>query len=322
MNARREFLKTTGKTVAAVSIAPGLFTKSIFTGQPQKNITIGIIGAENSHSYGYGRMFNTDKKFPGVEVKYIWGETDEFAKVAMERGNIPNQVKDPAEMMGKIDALIVDHRHPKYHLEPAIPFVKAGIPTFIDKPFCYRVSEGRKFLELARSVGTPVSSWSTAAYNDATMDMKKQVEALGNITNLVVFGPADIKSQYGGIFFYGVHMVEQILTLFSVNVEKVRVSKLGNTATGTLVFNNGMLATLVFLTQAGERRIYAEVDKKITEIKSDVKEKDPPKAYVDMVEMFRTGKEPRSHDSILKSIAVLEALEKSVKSDKWAKVKM
>ena len=39
-------------------------------------------------------------------------------------------VKDPKEMLGKIDALIVDHRHAKYHLEPAIPFVKAGIPYF------------------------------------------------------------------------------------------------------------------------------------------------------------------------------------------------
>ncbi|MDD4107443.1 MAG: Gfo/Idh/MocA family oxidoreductase [Prolixibacteraceae bacterium] len=322
MSARRDFLKTTGKTVAAVTIAPGLLTHSAFTGQPEKKITIGIIGAENSHSYGYGRMFNTDKKFPGVEVKYIWGETDEFAKVAMERGNIPYQVKDPAEMMGKIDALIVDHRHPKYHLEPAIPFVKAGIPTFIDKPFCYRVSEGEKFLELARSVGTPVSSWSTAAYNDVTMDLKKQVEKLEKINNLVVFGPADIESQWGGIFFYGVHMIEQILTLFGDNVEKVRVSKNGNTATGTLVFNNGMLATLVFLTQARDRLIYAETNKKVIEIKSDVKETDPPKAYVDMVEMFRTGKEPKSHDRILYGIAVLEALEKSVKKDKWVKVKI
>ena len=42
-------------------------------------------------------------------------------------------------MLGKIDALIVDHRHAKFHLEAATPFVKAGIPTFVDKPFCYRV---------------------------------------------------------------------------------------------------------------------------------------------------------------------------------------
>ena len=41
---------------------------------------------------------------------------------------------------------------------------------------------------------------------------------------------------------------------------------------------------------------------------------------VDMVEMFRTGKEPRSHQSILNGVSVLEALEKSVTSQKWEDV--
>jgi hypothetical protein len=39
-----------------------------------------------------------------------------------------------------------------------------------------------------------------------------------------------------------------------------------------------------------------------------------------MVEMFRTGKEPRGHQSILKTIAVLEALERSVESQQWEEV--
>jgi hypothetical protein len=39
-----------------------------------------------------------------------------------------------------------------------------------------------------------------------------------------------------------------------------------------------------------------------------------------MVEMFRTGKEPRSHESILSDVAVLEALEKSVASQQWETV--
>jgi hypothetical protein len=155
MESRRSFLKKTGKSalftsmvLASSSAYPfSLISKREETGS---NMRIGIIGAENSHTIGFGKMFNTDKKFPGIEVKYVWGETEEFAKKAMEKGNIPNMVSNPNDMLGKIDALIVDHRHPKYHLEAAAPFVKAGIPTFIDKPFCYRVSEGKEFLAMAR----------------------------------------------------------------------------------------------------------------------------------------------------------------------------
>jgi predicted dehydrogenase len=329
LHSRRSFVnkmaKGTALSAIAVSSASRLYSESVtetndYGSADQKPIRIGIIGAENSHTIGYGRLFNIDKKFPGVEVLYVWGETEEFAKAAMEKGKIPNIVRDPKEMLGKIDALIVDHRHAKYHLEPAIPFVKAGIPTFIDKPFCYRVSEGKAFLSLARSVGTPVSSWSTSAHNDITLDLKKQVETMGQINNLVSFGPVDIESPWGGVFFYGVHFVDQLLSIFGDNVDKVRVSRNGKNATGSLVFNNGMLATIIFMTLARDMNIYAETKKGLVELKTDVEETDPPKCYVDMVDMFRTGKEPRSHQSILYSVAVLEALEKSVSSDSWEKV--
>ncbi|MFW5823107.1 MAG: twin-arginine translocation signal domain-containing protein, partial [Tangfeifania sp.] len=87
MNSRRNFIKTTGKGAALAAVAPGIITQTAFADQPEKNIRIGIIGAENSHTIGFGKIFNTDKKFPGMEVKYVWGETDEFAKNAMEKGN-------------------------------------------------------------------------------------------------------------------------------------------------------------------------------------------------------------------------------------------
>jgi predicted dehydrogenase len=96
---------------------------------------IGIIGAENNHTIGYRKLINVEKKFPGVKVNYLWGETEAFALHAQKERAIPNRVKDPHEMLGKIDALLVDHRHPKYHLSAATPFLKAKIPMFIDKPF-------------------------------------------------------------------------------------------------------------------------------------------------------------------------------------------
>jgi predicted dehydrogenase len=329
MNSRRSFIKTVG-VGAALSTFAFPSSASIIPSNSrvekdentmnQQAIKIGIIGAENSHTVGYGKMFNIDKKFPGVEVTHVWGETEEFAKTAMEKGKIPNMVKDFKEMLGKIDALIVDHRHPKYHLEPAIPFVKAGIPTFIDKPFCYRVKEGKEFLSMARSIGTPVSSWSTSAYNDATQDIKKQLESFEGINHIVSFGPVDIESVWGGVFFYGVHIVDQLLSYFGDTVKKVRVSRNGKNANADLAFENGVLASLIFLNSTYTFATYAETKKGLIELKSRVKETDPPRCYVDMVNMFRTKKEPRSHQSIIYGIAVLEALEKSVTSEAWENV--
>jgi len=285
-----------------------------------KTVRIGIIGAENSHTRGFGKLFNIDKKFPGVEVLYVWGETEEFARDAMERGSIPNMVKDPSEMLGKIDALIVDHRHGKYHLEAATPFVKAGIPTFIDKPFCYRVSEGKDFLAMAREMGTPVTSYSTIAHSDATFDIKKQIESMGEISHVVMYGPAELDSKYGGIFYYGVHCVQPLMYLFGEDIKKVRITTSGNKASASLTFGNGMLATLIFKKLHYGFETFVETKEGIIKLEPSVEEADPPRQYIDMVEMFRTGTEPRTHQSILNCVAVLEALEKSVSSEQWEEV--
>jgi predicted dehydrogenase len=317
MESRRKFIKTAGAGITASFVAPNILASSVSAGKP---IRIGIIGAENSHTAGFGKLFNIDKKFPGVEVKYVWGETDVFAKLAMEKGNIPNQVKDPNEMLGKIDALIVDHRHAKFHLEPAIPFIKEGIPTFIDKPFCYRATEGKEFLQLAKKLGTPVTSYSSIAQSAATFDIKEQVAALGKISQVIRTGTADLDSQYGGVFFYGIHIVEPLMFMFGEDIQEVKVTRNGKYGNAGLRFSSGLFATLIFKEKAYGWETYVETGDKLVELKSRVEETDPPKNYADIVEMFSTGKEPRSHQSILNGVCVLEALEKSGQTEKWTTV--
>ncbi len=318
MDTRRHFLKSAG-VLGAVAFASG---GNVFSQQSDKKIRIGIIGAENSHTIGYGRTFNIEKNFPGVEVLYVWGETDEFARVAAEKGAIPNIVKDPNDMLGKIDALIVDHRHAKYHLPPALPFIKARIPTFIDKPFCYRVAEGKEFLATAREYGTPVSSYSTSAHNAATFDIRDQVKDMQNITYIITAGPCDIESEWGGVFFYGVHTVERLMCIFGEDITEVKITRKDPHTTAALSFASGLFATAMFIKK-GYYGWPLEVitDKGLVKLESRVERGEGENlAYADMVTMFRTGKEPRSHESILKSVAILEALEKSIDTQKWEKV--
>ena len=303
-----------GKGAALSAFAPQLLAAPR---QDVKHLRIGIIGAENSHTIGFGRMFNIDKKFPAAEVKYVWGESAEFARNAAEKGSIPHIVKDPREMLGEIDALIVDHRHAKYHLEAATPFIKEGIPTFIDKPFCYRAAEGEEFLKLAREHGTPVTSYSSIAHSASTYDIKKQAESMGKINQVVRSGPVDLDSKYGGIFFYGVHIVQPLMYMFGEDIERVRITRNGSNGSANLVYKNGLFATLVLKNVASGWETFVETEKGLIELKSRVEESDPARCYTDMVDMFRSGKEPRSHQSILNCVRVLEALEKSVASQKW-----
>lgn len=321
MSTRRDFLKT-AVTGAAVSVsAPSLVSAMVVDQESKlKPVRIGIIGAENSHSAGFGKMFNIDKKFPGVEVTHLWGETAEFAGKTAAAGKIPNIVKDQKEMLGQIDALIVDHRHAKFHLEAATPFVKAGIPTFIDKPFCYRVEEGKSFLEMARKAGTPITSFSSIADSVCTYDIKQQLESMGEINHVIRYGPVDLDSEYGGVFFYGVHILQPLMFMFGEEIERVKITRAGKKGSASLVFKSGLYATMIFKNASYGWETFVETKKGLVELKSRIPESEPIKIYTDIVEMFRTRVEPRSHQSILKEVAVLEALEKSAASQNWEEV--
>ena len=78
MSKRRQFIRDCGfGAFSALALAtPARSQAAALTGPDfgtGKKVRVGIIGAENSHSIGFGRMFNVQKKFPGVDVVAIWG---------------------------------------------------------------------------------------------------------------------------------------------------------------------------------------------------------------------------------------------------------
>ena len=148
-------------------------------------IRIGAVGAENSHTVAIAKVINIQELVRGCRVSCVWGETARFARDASERGQIPEIVKTPEDMIGKVDAAFVDHRHAKYHLPAARPLLEARIPLFIDKPFCYRVREGRAFLKRAAELGVPVCSYSTLPKQASFMQLRKDVRKLGRIISVV-----------------------------------------------------------------------------------------------------------------------------------------
>ena len=322
---RRLFVKNMIKGIAFTSSLTS--SSKVFANQPKKvvnnkNIKIGIIGAENSHTAAFGKLFNVDKIFPNIEVEYVWGETEAFAQVAAQKGNIPNIVNEPIDMLGKIDALIVDHRHGKYHLDAAMPFLEERIPMFIDKPFCYRRKKGEEFLNKARELNTPVTSYSSIAHSYATFEIKKQLSEIESKENLLMYGPIDLNSKYGGVFFYGPHLIEPLIYIIDSMAIKVRVNKNNGSGSANIIFDNGTFETLSFSIKNRGWQTFIETKSGFVELKPSVNKRVPSKSDLDMVTMFKTGKEPREHKSIIHGIAILEALEKSSISGQWEDIEL
>lgn len=287
-------------------------------------IRMGIVGAENTHTAAIAQIINVQKKIKGVRVVALWGETDDFARKAAEAGQVPTIVKRPEEMIGQIDAVMIDHRHAKHHLPAAEPFLAAKLPMFIDKPFCYRAAEGRKFLARARKLGVPVTSFSVLPEQKSFKKFAAAVAKAGPLQALVTTGPCDLNSPYGGIFFYGIHQVGVILKLAGSDIKTAQVHavKGGDRHTATLQYADGRIVTLNLLKKFKPGFHFLALCE--DGIVSHKHVSDPESPYLagalKFTKMFKTGAEPETHEDMLAVVRVLEAMEKSVKSGKREKV--
>ena len=70
-------------------------------------------------------------------------------------------VDSPKDLLGKVDGMLIESLEGEMHLEKARPFLQAGIPCFIDKPFSGSVDTAKTILELSAKHNAPVFSSSS-----------------------------------------------------------------------------------------------------------------------------------------------------------------
>jgi predicted dehydrogenase len=281
---------------------------------------MGIIGAENSHAGAISHIINVEKAIPDMAVTHIWGETKAFAQATAEKGQIPAIVRDPLQMLGEIDCLMVDHRHGKYHLAAAAPFVDAGIPCFIDKPLCTSVKEGKWFLQRRREKGASITTFSAISQQSCVAGMRAEIAKLGKPRVAHIFGPGDWRGKWGGIFFYGIHCADLMTELFGPGVKSVEATTNGKTCTlvcqypdelNVLITTHAAGPSGWTVTVTGEKGAYH------SPVGMDENTYLPGTRR--FVEMFRTGIEPYDDARMLAPIAVLEVAAASIAKKKRVK---
>jgi len=286
-------------------------------------MNIGIIGAENSHAAAMARHLNVEKLCRGFRVTHLWGETKAFARRTAEAGEIPNIVADPAEMLGQVDGVMIDHRDGKHHVPAARPFVMARVPVFIDKPLCTSLAQARRFLAFRKQCRCPVMTTSSIPRTRSAAAMRREIGKLGDLRAVHVTGPGDWKSKYGGIWFYGIHEADLLVELLGPRrprggqraVEPRRVATLtnGRECTAVLAFDEGLTVTLDWATH-GCRGWWVQAvgAKGSVEGPIDRTPADEPVVARLLAKMVRTGTEPFDDARMLAPLAILEGVARSL----------
>ncbi|HQO36890.1 MAG TPA: hypothetical protein PLG59_19660 [bacterium] len=108
-----------------------------------------------------------DIPFTNMRITHCWDiepeKADEFAQIYR-----CEKEKNFDEMLGKVDAVISGgyYNHPWNHILHE-PYLEAGLPNLINRPFSNALRKARKMVETARKHGATILAPSSHEHNDA-----------------------------------------------------------------------------------------------------------------------------------------------------------
>jgi len=139
---------------------------------------------------------------PNVNVTHIWCDDYEQAKHVAKASLIPNVVKNPEDVIGKVDAVIIPTDKGWEHVNRAKIFMDANVPLFIDKPMCDNIEDLRQFIKW-HDEGKKFMSSSSMRYNPGLKHLRESTEHLGNLRYVSIQTPKTWER-------YGIHALEGI----------------------------------------------------------------------------------------------------------------
>ncbi len=171
-----------------------------------KEFKIAMLGMVdgNGHPYSWSAMFNgynkeamedcgypvipryLEKEPPenfgvrGAKITHIWTDDKEDAKKVSKASLIPNIVDKPEDVIGEVDAVIIGTDKGWEHVWRAEPFVKAGLPVFVDKPLADNVEDLKTFIGWVKD-GAKIMSSSSLRYTKEYMPYFASTNELGKL---------------------------------------------------------------------------------------------------------------------------------------------
>lgn len=255
----------------------------------------------------------SDPDFRDVEVVCWWGENaDAAARMAAQLG-VERVVGSPEEMVGDVDAVMICTYSGDHHAELALPFLEAGVATFVDKPFATRMDDALRMVQAARQHGAVLFSSSPWKWSPAIQRLGESLSRLGAVRSGVLSGPGP-----GGPFFYVTHLVETFQYLFGPGVGRVFSLVSDGARTITAEFADGRVGFLNALPGAAWFRhavVYGTNGYLEAEVTDAHRDEGQIRTVVEFVRAIRSGEPPLPLDYLLEATAVLVAAQLSAERD-------
>lgn len=219
--------------------------------------SIGIIGLSegNGHPFSYSSIINgyspeglaasgwqgiyeyVRRRHPsefglhGWSVTHAWTQDPESTEKLRAASRIPNGVSEYEEFLGKVDAVIIARDDYEAHFTMAMPFLKAGLPVFIDKPLSLDLDELRAFKPYLEN--GQLMSCSGMRYARELDEPRADLAAYGQLK--LIRGAIVLSWEK-----YGIHLLEAALAITPAHPVSVRMSPAEH-ASAAVLLDDGVL---------------------------------------------------------------------------------
>jgi predicted dehydrogenase len=217
-------------------------------------IKLGLVDCDTSHCVEFTKRLNhqgiaEDQWVQGARVVVGCPGESKIApelipKYAQEMAGLGVRLVDrPEAMIGHVDGVLIESLEGAAHWERARPFLEAGIPCFIDKPFAGSVAEAKKIADLAARKGVPLFSSSSLRYAPEVVRFPQDPKH-GRLWGVLAYGPASQHPRNPGLLHYAIHAVEILYTLMGPGCEWVTCMETKGTDVVTGRWHDGRLASI------------------------------------------------------------------------------
>lgn len=147
-------------------------------------------------------------------VTHIWTQDEAVSRHIAQAAYIAHVAARPEDMIGAVDAVLLARDDAESHYDLAAPFLRAGLPVYIDKPISLSLNELERLYALQQYPGQ-VFTCSALRYAKEFQLAPAEREALGSLRFVEAIVPKDWDK-------YAIHAIEPLLTIIGDRGEIVR----------------------------------------------------------------------------------------------------
>ena len=158
--------------------------------EPSDLVRVGAITGAGGHLFGiWGNGMNPPAgniRSTGMLLTHVWCLKPEMRQRVAEQFSGVQVVDDPTDMLEHIEGFFLDDINAiSVYPQLVRPFLQAGIPTYVNRPFATSLSKGQEMVDLAKTTGTPLLSSSTWEFTESVGDLRAKAADLPDIKGYV-----------------------------------------------------------------------------------------------------------------------------------------